>query len=260
MDRDVLPRRLAGSVAIVTGAARGIGRAVAERFADEGAAVFCVDLDEAGLVAVAEAIATRGGRAVPWVGDVAAQGAQFVSAAVNACGRVDVLHANAAIQIMGDLEETTPDDWNRMYRVNVGAVAASIRAVVPGMRANGGGSIIVTSSVLGITGDSSLPMYGATKGALRSLCRSVASAYGKDNIRCNTICPGDVDTEMVAAYFASRPDPAAARAEVERRYPLGRLASPADIANVAAFLASDESSYVSGTDIVVDGGLLARVY
>ncbi|WP_279571378.1 SDR family oxidoreductase [Streptomyces sp. 8K308] len=184
---------------------------------------------------------------------------EMIDAALAALDRVDVLHANAAVQVMGGLEATEPAHWDRMYAVNQRAVAEAIRAVVPAMRSAGGGSIILTASLLGITGDPDLPMYGATKGALRARCRSVA-AHGVDNIRCNTICPGDVDTEMVREFFAHRPDPDAARAEIEARYPLGRLASPADIAGAALFLASDDAAYVTGTDLVVDGGLLARIY
>ncbi len=251
--------RLAGKTALITGAAGGIGRAVAQRFAHEGARVFCVDRDDPGLTDTVDQIQARGADATAHLADVTDAEA-MIAAAVDTYGRLNVLHANAAVQVMGNLETTTPADWDSMYAVNQRAIAASIRAAVPHMRRAGGGAIILTSSLLGITGDPDLAMYGATKGALRALCRSVAAAYGPDNIRCNTICPGDVDTEMVRAFFAYQPDPAAARADIEQRYPLRRFAQPADIANAALFLASDEANYITGTDLVVDGGLLARIY
>lgn len=251
--------RLQGKAAVVTGAARGIGAAVAQRFSEEGAAVFCVDREPDGLHGIVAQITAAGGEARAFAADVV-DADRIVEAVLGAYGRLDVLHANAAVQVMGNLEKTPPAQWDAMWTVNVRAVADSIRAVIPHMRAAGGGSIVLTSSLLGITGDPDLPMYGATKGALRSLCRSVAAAHGPDNIRCNTICPGDVDTEMVREFFAYQPDPQAARVAIEQRYPLGRFAEPRDIANAALFLASDEAAYITGTDLVVDGGLLARIY
>lgn len=251
--------RLADCVTIVTGSARGIGQAVAQRFAEEGAHVYCVDRDGARLKDTTDRIAEAGGHAIPRVADVAETN-RVIDEANETYGRLDVLHANAAVQVMGDLEVTSPDEWDQMYTVNQRAVAAAIRAAIEPMRLSGGGVIILTASLLGITGDPDLPIYGATKGALRALCRSVATRYGPDNIRCNTICPGDVDTEMVREFFAYQPDPAAARADIEQRYPLRRFAHPRDIANAALFLASDEASYITGTDIVIDGGLLARIY
>lgn len=257
-DRD--ERRLSGKVAVVTGAGSGIGRATARRFSAEGARVICVDRDEAAVQETVELTARGGLNDVRALVQDVRDAEQLIDRSLALHGRIDVLHANAALQVMGDLEHTSPDAWDGMYQVNQRAIAESIRFVAPHMRAVGGGSIILTASVLGLTGDPDLPMYGATKGALRALCRSVATALGPDQIRCNTICPGDVDTVMVREFFAFQPDPAAARAQVEERYPLRRLASPDDVANAALFLASDESAYITGTDLIVDGGLLARVY
>jgi NAD(P)-dependent dehydrogenase (short-subunit alcohol dehydrogenase family) len=251
--------RLSGKTALVTGAARGIGRATAQRFATESAVVVCADLDEAGLRDTVAAITQAGGQAHALPADVC-NATTLINDALAATGRLDILHANAAAQVMGDLLHTAPQDWDRMYAVNQRAVAESIRAVIPHMRAQGGGSIIITASLLALTGDPDLAMYGATKGALRALSRSVATAAGPDNIRCNTLCPGDVDTEMVREFFAYQTDPVAARRDIEQKYPLRRIAQPEDVANAALFLASDESSYITGTDIVIDGGLLARIY
>ncbi|MFD9697579.1 SDR family NAD(P)-dependent oxidoreductase [Lentzea sp. NPDC059081] len=252
-------RRLAGRTALVTGAGRGIGEAIARRFGAEGARVVCVDLSPDSAERTADAIGEAGGEAICLGIDVR-RADEMIGFAADHYGRLDVLVANAAHQVMGSLDVTGPLEWDAMYEVNVKAVAGSVKAALPLLRAAGGGSIVLVSSVLGLTGDRDLPMYGATKGALRALCRSIAAAHGPENIRCNTICPGDVDTEMVREFFDFQPDPAASRAEIERKYPLRRLAQPADVAGAALFLASDDAAYVSGVDLVVDGGLLANVY
>jgi len=253
--------RLAGKVAVVTGAAGGIGAAVVERFAEEGAAVACVDVDER-VGAVAARIGEAGGAAIPVVADVSTDegNERVVGAAAGAFGGLDVFHANAAVQIMGRLEQATPGDWERLFRTNLYGAAAGLHAAIPELRKRGGGSLIVTASLLGIVGDPDLPAYGAMKGGLRALCRSLATAHGPENIRVNAICPGDVETPILADFFAYQPDPEAARREITERYPLRRFASPRDVANLALFLASDESSYITGTDLVIDGGLLARIY
>jgi len=253
--------RLSGKVALVTGAVGGIGSAVVELFAEEGAAVACVDLDER-VSDVAARIRETGGTAVAIVADVSTDegNESSVAQAVDAFGGLDVFHANAAIQIMGRLDETTPEEWERLYRANLYGVAAGLRAALPALCVRGGGSLIVTASLLGIVGDPDLPAYGAMKGGLRALVRSLATAHGRENIRVNAICPGDVETPILADFFAFQDDPEAARREIVERYPLRRFASPRDVANLALFLASDESSYITGTDLVIDGGLLARIY
>jgi NAD(P)-dependent dehydrogenase (short-subunit alcohol dehydrogenase family) len=254
--------RLQGKVAIVTGAGRGIGEATATRFAEDGAAVVCVDVSGDGAEATARAISEAGGRAMAVEADVATSdgNARMVAEAVDRFGGLDVLHANAAVQIMGLLEETSEKDWDTLHATNLRGVYLGIQHALPRLRERGGGSVIITASLLGIVGDPDMPAYGAMKGGLRALCRAIATAHGPENIRCNTICPGDVETPMVEDFFAHQSDPQAAREEVTARYPLRRFASPRDVANVAVFLASDEASYLSGIDIVVDGGLLARIY
>jgi NAD(P)-dependent dehydrogenase (short-subunit alcohol dehydrogenase family) len=255
--------RLAGRVTVVTGAARGIGEACARRYAEEGAAVVCVDIQPEPVERVAEAIRDAGGRAAGVRADVAtAEGNDVaVGVAVEEFGGLDVFHANAAIQsVPGTLEETDEATWDALHETNLRGVYLGVRRALPELRRRGGGSIVITASLLGIVGDPILPAYGAMKGGLRALCRSLATAHGPEGVRVNTICPGDVETAMLTEFFDAQPDPAQARAEIVDRYPLRRFATPADIADAALFLASDESACVTGIDLVVDGGLLARIY
>ena len=254
--------RLQGKVAIVTGAGRGIGEATAIRFAEEGAAVTCVDIDAGNAAATAGAIEQVGGRALAVAADIATPDGNraMVEETVSAFGGLDVLHANAAVQFMGRLEATPQAEWDRLHATNLRGVYLGIQQALPRLRERGGGAVVITASLLGIVGDPDLPAYGATKGGLRAMCRALATAHGPENIRFNTICPGDVETALLTEFFAHQSDPAAARREVTERYPLRRFASPRDVANVALFLASDEASYLTGIDIVVDGGLLARIY
>jgi NAD(P)-dependent dehydrogenase (short-subunit alcohol dehydrogenase family) len=232
------------------------------RFAEDGASVVCVDIHENTAARTAGAITGSGGTAVALAADIStAEGNQRMTRlAVDTFGGLDVLHANAGIQYMARLEETPESEWDRLHATNLRGVYLGIKEAVPPMRARGGGSIVITASLLGITGDPDLPAYGATKGGLRAMCRSLAASLGPDNIRVNTICPGDVETPLLTEFFDFQPDPAAARKQITDRYPLGRFAEPRDVANAAVFLASDEASYLTGIDIVVDGGLRARIY
>lgn len=254
--------RLTGKTAMVTGAGRGIGAAIALRLAEDGACVTCADIDADSAQATAQAIENAGGTALAVHADVAtdAGNRETVERSVASFGGLDVVVLNAAVQFMALLEDTPELEWDRMHDTNLRGVYLGIRAALPYLRRRGGGSILVTASVLGIVGDPDMPAYGAMKGGLRALVRAVATGHGPENIRCNAICPGDVETPMGADFFAHQPDPEGARQQILERYPLRRFASPRDIANVVAFLASDDASYLSGIDVVVDGGLLARVY
>jgi NAD(P)-dependent dehydrogenase (short-subunit alcohol dehydrogenase family) len=167
---------------------------------------------------------------------------------------------NAAIQIEQELAETTEDQLDRILAVNLKGVFFGCKHAVRAMRPAGGGSIVNVASILALVGDGILAAYCAAKGGVLGITRATAVQYGQDGIRCNAICPGDVDTPLVAAYFATAEDPAALRAEIEREYPLRRIAQPTEIARAVAFLASDDSSFMTGQPMILDGGLLADCY
>jgi len=254
--------RVADKVAIVTGAGQGIGEASALRLAEEGASVTCVDVSPDAARQTAETIRAGGGRAIAVTADVADDddNRRATEETVQKFGGLDILHANAGVQLMARLEETSPEAWDRLHSTNLRGVFLGIRHALPFMRQRGGGSVIITSSLLGIVGDVDMPAYGATKGGLRAMARSLAAGHGPENIRFNTICPGDVDTPLNIEFLEAQPDPEGARRAITERYPLRRFASPRDIANVVLFLASDDAAYINGTDIIIDGGLLARIY
>lgn len=249
-------------VAIVTGAGRGIGEASAARLAEAGARVVCVDKDKDTLHHTVKQIQRDGGEARAVHADVSkAEGNRaMVEQAVEHYGGLDVVHANAGVTLMGRLEDLDEQAWDFVQSTNLRSVYLGFVEALPHLRRRGGGIFVMTASVLGIVGDPDLPAYGATKGALRSMCRSLATAYGPENIRVNTVCPADVETPGLGDFFAFQPDPAQARRRILQQYPLGRFARPRDVANVVAFLASDDASYLTGIDVVVDGGLMARVY
>lgn len=254
--------RLADKVAVITGAGSGIGRASALRFAREGARVMVVDWHGDDAQATVDAIRAEGGVAAAHTVDVSQEEemAQLVARVIATEGRIDVLFNNAAVQVFGTIPETIPADWHRVMDINLKAIYLGCRFVIPHMEQQGGGSVISTSSVLGLVGDPMLPAYGATKGAIIAMTKAMAQAHGPQGVRVNCICPGDVATPLVMEYFEQQADPVAARREVEGHYALRRIAEPDDIARAALFLAADDSSFVTGTALVVDGGLTSRCY
>jgi NAD(P)-dependent dehydrogenase (short-subunit alcohol dehydrogenase family) len=249
--------QLAGKTALVVGAATGIGRAIAREFAAAGAAVVCADLDGAGAGATAAAIVAAGGRALARRSDVtrAADAEADVAAAGAAFGGLDVLVFGAAThEPTATVLELSEADWNRTLAVNLTGAFLVSRAVLPALRARGGGSIIFIASQLGRVGSAGRPAYCATKGALVQLAKVMAADHARDGVRVNTLSPGAVETGRLLHRYG---DMAAARAALGPKHLLGRLGQPEEIARAALFLASDASSFMTGADLLVDGGYTA---
>ena len=246
----------------MTGAAGGIGRAVAAEMAAQGASVVLSDCRAQPLDAVVRELQDRGLAVSGLACDVTTlEGSQrLVAGALEAHGRIDVFHANAGIAPFEDLLQATSESIARTIDVNLKGAIHGCAAVLPTLVAQRSGVILLTASVAAFVGDPTVPVYSATKGGLTALCKSVAVRHGPDGIRCNTICPGDVRTQMLEDYLALDADPVRARKEMIERYPLRRLAEPEDIARLAAFLASDAAGWITGTDVIIDGGLTARCY
>lgn len=253
---------LEGKVAIVTGAAGGIGLAVATAMAQAGARVALVDHHERSLQHAVMALRARGFDVVGQVADVATQQSnrEVAESAVSAFGRIDIFHANAGIAPFADLLQSSPAEIERTVAVNLVGAIHGCSAVLPVMVRQGSGVLLLTASIAAYVGDPTIPVYSATKGGLTALCRSLAVRHAPDGIRCVTICPGDVRTPMLEAYLARSDDPEAARSALTDRYPTGRLIDPAEIGRLAVFLASDDARSITGTDVVIDGGLTARCY
>jgi 3-oxoacyl-[acyl-carrier protein] reductase len=252
---EVQDGRLGGKVAVITGAASGIGRASAERFAAEGARVVIADLDADAAERAAAAIAENGGEATHVGCDVtrADEARSMVEAAVGRYGRLDVLFNNAgSTNPPRPVEETTEEDLDRALAVNVKGVFLCSRAAVPALR-DGGGSIIVTASIMGVRARPGFTAYAASKAAAIHLARTLALELAEDGIRVNCLAPVAADTPMLSTFLGDR-DPEEGRAAFVSTIPLGRLARPADVASAALYLASDESAYITGAVLPVDGG------
>lgn len=252
--------RLSGKVAVVTGGALGIGRAVCTLFAREGAKVAVADLLEEEGRGVAEGITASGGEAVFVRLDVGVE--DDVKAAFGevrrAFGPIDVLVNNAGVSgARGPVHELAGADWDRVMKVNVMGVFNCTRHAVPQMREAGGGSVINIASVLGVVGGANNTPYVASKAAVRLMTKSDALTYAGEGIRFNTIDPGFIWTPLIERYVNSAPDPEAAREALERLHPMGRLGEPEDVAYGALYLAGDESRFMTGSDLVIDGGYTA---
>jgi NAD(P)-dependent dehydrogenase (short-subunit alcohol dehydrogenase family) len=248
--------RLTGKVAIVTGAASGIGRAAAERFACEGAAVLVADLHEEGCMQVADLLRGRGLRAAGCVVDVRddASVRDMVAAAVRAFGGLDVLFNNAGVGNYLPFDELEPDEWDRIVGVNLRGVYLGCRHAVPELRRRGGGVILNTASLSGLRAQAQNEAYCAAKAGVIQLTRSLARELAEDHIRVNCICPGAVDTPLLRRFTGTGERADEEVAAVGRRAPLGRVARPEEIAAAALFLVSDEASFITGVALPVDGG------
>ena len=248
-------RRLEGKVAIVTGAAGDIGRAIAVRYVLEGAQVLCADIDEAGAQRSAE---VAGARAEAMRCDVsdAVSAASSVAAAEARFGHVDILVNNAAVASPYEpLHLLQEEAWRRALDVNLTGAFLMSKYVIPAMLRAGAGSIIHMASQMGHVGAPGRAAYGATKAALIQLARIMALDYGAHGIRVNSLSPGAILTSRVIARYGSAE---AAREKLEPRYPIGRIGTPEEIGMAAAFLASDEASFVTGSDFLIDGGYTAQ--
>ena len=251
--------RVDGKVAIVTGAASGIGRECAQRLAAEGARVVAADRDAAGGAATAEALGPPHIFHALDVTDEAAW-ARVVDDTVRAFGRLDILVNAAGVGAVADIEHTTLAQWRFVQAVNSDGVFLGCREAFRAMKPGGGGSIVNVSSVAGLVGDGDLPAYCASKGAVRLLTKSVAlhGARRGANIRCNSVHPGFIATPMVDALAAAYPDPAVARDRLANANPQRRIGDVDDVAYLVLYLASDEAKFVTGAELVVDGGATAR--
>jgi 3(or 17)beta-hydroxysteroid dehydrogenase len=250
--------RVDGKIALVTGGASGIGRGCARRLAAEGATVMIADRDEAGGKAVATELGGKHAFVALDVTDEAGW-SRAVADTVARFGRLDVLVNCAGIAVFEDIEQTSLADYRRVMAVNAEGTFLGCKAAVAAMKTTGGGSIINLSSVAGLIGVGDAPAYCASKGAVRLLTKSVAlhAARKGYNIRCNSVHPSFIDTPMVDGVVDASKDPAKMRKNLERAAPLGRMGEVDDIAQLVVYLASDESRFMTGSELVVDGGLTA---
>jgi NAD(P)-dependent dehydrogenase (short-subunit alcohol dehydrogenase family) len=251
-----MTQRFVGKVALITGAGSGIGEATAKRFAEEGAAVVAVDINEPAAARVVDEIRTHGGQASARRADVAnpADADAMIQHAADTFGRLDVLHNNATSGTIGLVADMSVDEWNRALAVNLTAPFLACKFALPVMIAQGGGVIVNMSSDAGLMAEHGLSAYGAAKAGVISLTRSIAAEYARQNIRANCISPGGVLTPPTLAFIHAVDG---VEARMKQAHPIGRLGQPEEIANVVLFLASDDASFITGACYVVDGGSMA---
>jgi len=251
--------KLDGKVAIITGAGSGIGQASAVLFAREGAHITVADISISDGQNTVTQIKANGHSAIFIQVDVsqASQVQQTVQATIDAFGGLDILFNNAGTNLAAPITETREEDWDRVMAVNVKGVFLGCKYAIPAMIECGGGVIINTSSAAGIVGLRGLAAYTASKGAVLQLTRNIALDYAEHNIRANALCPGVTASPMTLGVIQAHPDSEAMRQRMESGRPLGRMARPEEMARAALFLASDDSSFMRGAPLIVDGGFTA---
>jgi NAD(P)-dependent dehydrogenase (short-subunit alcohol dehydrogenase family) len=251
--------KLDGKVAIITGAASGIGLASAIAFAREGARVVAVDVNRSRGEQAVQQIVAEGGEAVFECADISHEAvvSQIVADTVARWERIDILFNNAGIVLVKPLEETTEAEWDRLMAINVKAAFLAIKHVVPHMRRAAGGVILNTGSIGSFVGQLNTPAYIASKGAIALLTKSLALDYARDGIRVNCLCPGITDTPMLREHLGDGPEGEAKIRSRLSRVPVGALLKPEDLARAALYLVSDDSAGITGITHLVDGGLLA---
>ncbi|MEL6470002.1 MAG: glucose 1-dehydrogenase [Cyanobacteria bacterium J06623_4] len=252
--------RLQDKACVVTGAGSGIGKASAERLAEEGAKVLCVDIDAESVSSTVKGIQANGGVADAFTADISdpAKASEFVQGCVERYGRIDVLVNNAGVNLPCLFHEATDELIDRTLNVNVKGTMYASRAAIPHMLKQGKGAIVNLSSVNGLVSEPYLTVYSASKGAIVMLTRGIALDYAKQNIRCNCICPGWVDTPINYAHAEMIGGLDKVYESLDIVQPIGRPGEPREIANLVLFLASDESSLMTGSVVTADGGMTAQ--
>ncbi|MCW3054077.1 MAG: short-chain dehydrogenase/reductase [Chthonomonadales bacterium] len=249
--------RLAGKVAVITGAGVGIGRATALLFAKEGAAVAVADLNPTTGQETVALIEAAGGKAFFVQADVsqAEDVQEMLRQAQSHFGRIDVLFNNAGIVKQGRVEDSSVEDWNAQIGTTLTSVFLGCKFAIPIMRAQGGGVLINMASVAGMMGIVNRAIYSAAKGGVIGLTRAIALDHAGEGIRCVYLSPATIETPSLTDRINSSPDPVEARKSFEARQPVGRLGRPDDVAYAALYLASDESTFLTGSGLTVDGGM-----
>jgi len=251
--------RLAGKSAVITGAAKGIGRATADVFAEEGARIIGTDIDADGLDRLRADLEVRGVECATVVGDVSKpdDARRMIAAAVERYGRIDILVANAGVIPLGSITESGPDDWDSVMAVDGRGMFLTCKYAIEAMLESGGGSIVCLSSISGMAGQSRQSTYGPAKFVATGLTKHLAVEWADKGIRVNAVAPGTIWTERVRS-LPDEPGGTEYIEEIKKQHPMGRLGEPEEVARAIAFLASDEASFITGAILAVDGGYLAR--